>query len=64
MKYTIKTTVYETAMLDAACRACGLPLAGALTMAANRLHAEELRPEDEELPEEETDGDIAADEKP
>lgn len=40
MKYTLEMTAYEMAMLDAACRACGLPLVSALVVTANRLAAE------------------------
>ncbi len=36
MKYTITVTAYEMAMLDAACRACGLPLESALVVEANQ----------------------------
>lgn len=36
MKYTITMTAYEMAMLDAACRACGLPLMSALVVEANQ----------------------------
>ena len=40
MKYTLEMTAYEMAMLDAACRACGLPLVSALVVTANRRTAE------------------------
>lgn len=40
MKYTLEMTAYEMAMLDAACRACGLPLVSALVVTANRRTAD------------------------
>lgn len=39
MVYSFQLTAYELAMLDAACRACGLPLASALVKTANQLTA-------------------------
>lgn len=35
MEYTIKLSAYELAMLDAACRACGLPLVEAVAQAVD-----------------------------
>lgn len=35
MEYTIKLSAYELAMLDAACRACGLPLVEAVKKAVD-----------------------------
>ncbi|MBQ3218505.1 MAG: hypothetical protein IJB33_06500 [Akkermansia sp.] len=35
MEYTIKLSAYELAMLDAACRACGLPLVAAVAQAVD-----------------------------
>ena len=60
MKYTLEMTAYEMAMLDAACRACGLPLVSALVVTANRRtaegvqEAESSRPVEDAAPEAES----------
>jgi hypothetical protein len=49
MDYTIKLTAYELAMLDAACRASGLPLISAIVKTANDLTLSDDPPLDDPL---------------
>ena len=59
MDYTIKITAYELAMLDAACRASGLPLISAIVKTANDLTLTDNPPLDDPLFHEELSTDEA-----